>query len=462
MRISRSRPGTMGIAALALGSLVLTACGSSGGGTTPNPPGGSTTPGSSQSSQAKGATSGNTDTTGISATEIKLGTHQPLTGVAAPGYSNIAPGAKAYYDYVNDAGGVNGRKITLNIKDDTYNPTTTGQVVDELTLQDKVFAIAHGLGTPTHTAVIDQLNESKIPDLFVSSGALAWNQPKKYPYTFGWQPNYEIEGKIIGDYIKKNMPKAKVGLYLQGDDLGRDGAKGLKQFIAGQIVSEQEYTSGNTNVAPQIGALQAAGADLIVGFNVPAYTALAVLTAQKLQYKPQYMFSSVAFDPQLVSGLLANFSKGAVTAQAGAGLLDGVSVTSYLPTVDQTDNPWIQLFNKVWKAKGDGKPLTNFGVYGMSEAYTVVQSIQAAGKDINRGNIISAIEQNGASFKGPWEAPFAYSADNHSGISGVGISQFKGGKIVQLEPVMVTGNGDTPITPAKVDPATPPASGIPE
>src|SRR5450756_1241091 len=128
-----------------------------------------------------------------------LGATFPLTGVAAPGYSEIPTGAQAYFDYVNANGGVNGRKIKYLVRDDGYNPTTTSEVTNELVLKDQVFAMLGALGTPTHSAVVDFLNSEKVPDLFVSSGSIQWgNDPKAKPYTFGWQPDYEIEGKIIG------------------------------------------------------------------------------------------------------------------------------------------------------------------------------------------------------------------------------------------------------------------------
>src|SRR5262245_51110768 len=146
---------------------------------------------------------------GVTSSEIVIGTHQPLTGPAAAGYSKISAASKAFFDYVNANGGVNGRKITYKIMDDGYNPTNTVQVVRQLVLQDKVFAIFNGLGTPTHTQVLDFLNTNKVPDLFVASGSLSWNQPTKYKYTFGYNPNYTIEGKIIANYVKANFPGKK-------------------------------------------------------------------------------------------------------------------------------------------------------------------------------------------------------------------------------------------------------------
>jgi len=148
---------------------------------------------------------------GVTDTEILFGTHQPLTGPASGGYSKIAPATKAYFQYVNDTvGGVYGRKINYKIVDDTYNPATTNTVVRQLIQEDKVFAILNGLGTPTHTGVLDVIKDAKIPDLFVASGATTWNQPSKYPGTFAVNPDYTNEGKILGSYIKTNMAGKKV------------------------------------------------------------------------------------------------------------------------------------------------------------------------------------------------------------------------------------------------------------
>src|ERR1700691_1153821 len=141
---------------------------------------------------------GGSSAPGVTPTSITFGTHQPLTGPAAPGYSEIAPASQAFFDYVNAHGGVFGRKIHLIIKDDAYNPTETVNVVHQLVLQDNVFGIFEGLGTPTHTKVVAFLNASKVPDLFVASGCPCWDNGATQPETFGWQPNYTIEGKVLG------------------------------------------------------------------------------------------------------------------------------------------------------------------------------------------------------------------------------------------------------------------------
>jgi branched-chain amino acid transport system substrate-binding protein len=432
-------------AALAAGvaaALVLSACGAGG---RPDR-GGSGEPGAEAE-------------VGVTATSVKVGAHFPLTGVAAPGYSEIPTGTQAYFDFVNAAGGVHGRQIEYVFRDDAYNPTQTSQVVNELVLQDQVFAIMGGLGTPTHSAVLDYLNSEGVPDLFVSSGSLLWDHPADNPMTFGWQPDYEIEAKIIGQYVAQNFPQARVGLFLQDDDLGRDAEVGARRYLDQQIVAAERYTPGNTDVAPQIAALQAAGADLVIGFNVPSYTALSQLQSLRLNYRPQWIYSNIGSDPALVGSLLARFSEGAVT---DAGLLEGVLTTEYLPGVDTPENPWTQLFQRVWDAGGGEGELTNYRIYGMAEAYTFVQALQAAGPNPTREGIVGAVERSGATFEGPWVAPFRYSADRHAGISGVQVTRITGGRTENLTPVLVTDNGDAPIMEATGEPAPPPPDGIPD
>ena len=403
------------------------------------------------------------DDVGITDDSITVGAHFPLTGVAAPGYSEIPTGAKAYFDYVNANGGVNGRSIEYVVKDDAYDPSKTSAVTDELVLEDEIFAMVGGLGTPTHRAVVDYLNEEGVPDLFVSSGSLQWGDAvEDKPYTFGWQPDYEIEGKIIGQYVAENLPDAKVGLFLQDDDFGADAEKGVRQFLDEQIVSVQRYTSGNTDVAPQVSALQADGADLVLGFNTPAYTALTQLASLSLGYEPQWYYSNVGSDPTLVGALLAEFSEGAV--EPGANALDGVLTSEYIPGVDAPDDPWVQLWQKVWDEHGGDGELTNYRVYGMSHAYAFVQALAAAGEDVTRDSLVEAIEEQGGDFEGPQLAPYRYSADSHLGISGLQVVEIKQGAGEPLTPVLVTDIGDTEITEDDSGQAedAPPESGVPD
>src|SRR3954470_8504602 len=276
------------------------------------------------------------NTPGVTATEILVGTHMPLTGPAAAGYSKIAPATKAYFDYVNASGGVYGRKISYKIMDDTYNPATTQQVVRQLVLQDKVFAILNGLGTPTHTGVLDFLKTNRVPDLFVASGSRSWNQPDKYPGTFGFNPDYTVEGKILGTYVKSSLAGKKVCFLGQDDDFGRDSLAGIEKVL-GPVAAKQSYVVSNPNVGPQMGALKAAGCDVVMLATVPGFTALSIGTAAKIAFKPQFVVSNVGSDPTTLTKTLG----------PAAGLLEGVVAANYLPLANDDANPWIQLFKKV-------------------------------------------------------------------------------------------------------------------
>ncbi|MFW6774107.1 ABC transporter substrate-binding protein [Nocardioides sp. CPCC 205120] len=400
---------------------------------------------------------------GVTDDTIKVGGHFPLTGVAAPGYSEIPSGHQAFYEFVNAAGGVNGRQIEFVAKDDAYNPTNTTQVTNELVLSDEIFGMVGGLGTPTHGAAIDFLNDEGVPDLFVSSGSRQWGEtPEEYPMTFGWQPDYVIEGKVMGQWIAENMPDARVGLLLQDDDLGADGEAGVREFIDEQIVEVVSYTPSNTDIAPQLAQLQAADVDLVIGFSVPSFTALSQLVALRLGFDPQWMYTNVGSDPSLVGSLLATFSEGAVAD--GASLLDGVITTEYIPGVDAPEDPWVQLWQRVWDEHGEeGEPLTNYRIYGMSQAYTLVQALQAAGEDLTREGVVEALEEAGGDFEGPGLAPFRYSADSHLGLSGMRVVQLEGGVGQPLTPVLTSDLGDAEVTEDESAAGdAPPESGIPD
>jgi ABC-type branched-subunit amino acid transport system substrate-binding protein len=383
-----------------------------------------------------------------------------LTGPAAPGYSEIAPASQAFFDYVNAHGGVFGRKLHLTYKDDAYNPTNTVNVVHQLVLQDHVFGIFEGLGTPTHTKVVSYLNASKVPDLFVASGCACWDDGTKQPYTFGWQPNYTIEGKILGQYIKQHFAGEKVAVLYQDDDFGQGGLAGIQaELPASQIVSKQAYQSGTTTLAPQVTAIKASKAKVLVQFTVPIYTAIAELTSFTLGYKPQLVVSNVGIDPTTVAGLLKSVSKGKAS---GTGLIEGAITDGYLPSTADTSNPWIQLFQKIHDQYDKQAPFDGNVEYGMANAYTLVQALQAAGKNLTRQAVIDAINQQGAKWTGPGLVPFRYSQTDHGGYSGTQIGHIKNGKIILTgTPLTTTPDPNSPITPYTTTQPAPPTTGVP-
>jgi ABC-type branched-subunit amino acid transport system substrate-binding protein len=397
---------------------------------------------------------------GVTSTSITFGTHQPLTGPAAPGYSEIAPASQAFFDYVNAHGGVFGRKIHLIIKDDAYNPTNTVTVVHQLVLQSNVFGIFEGLGTPTHTKVVGFLNASKVPDMFVASGCPCWDNGTKQPYTFGWQPNYTIEGKVLGQYLTKHFAGQKVAVLYQDDDFGQGGLAGIEDEVpASSIVAKEPYESGTTTLAPEVTAIKASKATVMVDFTVPIYTAIAQLTSFTLGYKPQLVVSNVGIDPTTVGGLLKTISKGKAS---GTALIEGAITDGYLPSPTDTSNPWIQLFMKI-HAQYDAKaPFDGNVEYGMANAYTLVQALQAAGKNLTRQDLINAVDNDGAKWTGPGLVPYRYTTTEHGGFDGVEMAQIRGGKIVEFGgPLTTEPTAGSPITPYTGAQPAPPANGIP-
>ena len=398
-----------------------------------------------------GGTAAKVDVPGVTDTEILFGSHQPLTGPAAPGYSKIAKATEAYFNYVNAAGGVHGRKLKYKYVDDGYDPNKTQTVVRELVLQDKVFAILNGLGTPTHTGVLDFLKTNRVPDLFVASGSRSWNQPDKYPYTFGWQTDYTVEGKVMATYIKNEQAGKKVCHLGQNDDFGKDSLLGVQKVLgASGLTKTDTYVTSNTNVGPQIGGFQAAGCEVVVLATVPGFTALVLGTAARLAYRPQWVVSSVGGDYLTLAGRLG--------AQ-GTPLLEGLVGAGYLPAVSDTSNPWIQLFQKVNDQYNAGQAFDGNILYGMSVGYTLVQALQAAGKNLTREGIVAAIEKGG--FKGPGTTPFRYSKTVHAGYSGVQMARTTGGKQSYFGKIYTTDDGEGEVKEFSEAATTPPANGIP-
>jgi branched-chain amino acid transport system substrate-binding protein len=421
---------------------------------------------SSSSSPSSGASSSSSSAAltasapGITPTTITIGSHQPLTGPAAPGYSEIAPASAAYFAYVNAHGGVYGRKIIYKYLNDAYDPTTTASVVRQLVLQDNVYALFNGLGTPTHLAVVSFLNSEKVPDVFVASGCECWNQPTTYPQTFGWQIDYVREGKILGQYVKQHFAGKKVAFFYQDDEFGMDGVKGLDDEIpASMVVSKQSYVDTNVNIAPQVAALRASGAQVVVSFSIPAFTALLKLNSLKLGFSPQLVVSDVGSDPITLSGLLEAFAKQGGATVNGNQLTNGIITDNYLPALNTSDS-WYVLFKKIHDQYEPKAPLDGNFFYGMAVAYTFVQAMLKAGRNPTRADLVSTIQ--GGLPQGPVVAPFAYSSDDHAGATGAYMAVIKNGVGVQQGPVLITDTSASgPITTFTGTQPQAPASGIP-
>ncbi len=323
------------------------------------------------------------DTTGVTDTEIVIGTHQPLTGPAAA-YSQISVAMKAYFDYINDTeGGVNGRKITLLVEDDQYSPPLTVEVVRRLVEQDNVFAILGGLGTATHMQVVDYLRDRGVPDFFVSTGALEWvRDPEARPNCFGILPNYVAEGILFGQYIVENYPDAKVGVIGQNDDFGEDGYDGVQRGIgdALEILPMETFEAADPDVNSQVDRLQAAGADVLVVFAVPRQAPAAIRHAR----------ADLGWDvPIFISTVSANEL---TIALAGAENAVGVISNEALKHAYETDDADVQRHIEIMSEYGGIETASNLTLYGQTLAETFINVLQEAGPDLTREGVIEAAE----------------------------------------------------------------------
>ncbi|GAB2675144.1 ABC transporter substrate-binding protein [Thalassiella azotivora] len=371
---------------------------------------------------------------GVTDTEVVVGTHMPLTGPASAGYSKIAPATKAYFDYVNDNGGVHGRQIRYEVKDDQYNPATTQQVVRELVLQEEVFALLNGLGTPTHTGVLDFVNSNEVPDLFVASGSRAWNDPSTYPYTFGYNTDYVVESKILATYAQEAHAGRTICSLGQDDDFGEDFEVGLEAVLgADGLADKQRYTVTNQDVAPQVNSLKASGCEVVMLATVPGFTALTIGTAARLGFQPQWMVSSVGGDYTTLSGTLGD----------AAPLLEGMVGMFYLPHPSDPSDPWTAKFMEINEEYNGGAEFDGNVVYGMSVGYNFVQALQRAGEDLTRERLVEVLEEG--DFPGPGLVPVRWSADDHSGYSGQRLWRVEGGAQAYFGPAYVTDDGDAPV-----------------
>ena len=340
---------------------------------------------------------------GITSTSILIGGTFPLTGVASL-YKTIPAAEKAYFDYVNDHGGVNKRKITFNILDDAYDPSKTVPLTQQLVEQDKVFADFGSLGTAPNLSVWSYLNKKKVPQLGIATGDSYWGFSfRKYPWTVAFQPDYPGEGKLYGKYIVKNMPSAKVGVLYQNDAFGKNYYAGLRVGMGAkksQIVSAQSYDAGQTTLTTQILALKSAGADTLVIFALPTQTIVSLATAAKVGWTPAVFIGNVSANRLFM-----------LSAASNGANVDGVISTSYLdsstdPTLANTAG--VKLANVILNQyapslvssfqKGDANVM-----YGLAQGWTFVYALQHAGKNPTRASLVQAYKSLNTS-----KNPFVY------------------------------------------------------
>ena len=334
------------------------------------------------------ALGGHRATPGVTATEIKIGGTFPLTGVASL-YKTIPAAEKAYFDYVNDHGGVNGRKINFEILDDSYDPSKTVPLAQQLVEKDGVFAVFGSLGTAPTLATWGYLNSHKVPQVLIATGDSYWGfSAKKYPWTIGFQPDYPGEAKVYGRYIASNIPGAKIGVLYQNDAYGKNYYAGLRVGLGenkSKIVSAQSYDATSTSVTSQVLALKAAGANVFVIFALPTQTIGALVTATKVGWtRDATIINNVSANPVFqkiasanggtVDGVLStnylNLVTGANSSTAGAGLAKSI-ILKYAPALDLNDSNV---------------------VYGLGAAWTMAYALKKAGKNLTRAGLMKALK----------------------------------------------------------------------
>src|SRR5579871_738513 len=320
--------------------------------------------------------------TGATDTEIKIGQTVPFSGPASA-YATIGKAQAAYVKMVNDAGGVNGRKIDLIQYDDSYSPPKAVEQVRKLVESDEVLLTFQIIGTPSNAAVQKYLNAKKVPQLFAATGASKFTDPKNFPWTLGFNPNYFVEGRIYGQYILKNYPNAKIGVLYQNDDLGRDYLNGIKSGLgdkASMVVSEASYEVSDPTVDSQILKLKSAGIDVLFDASTPKFAAQTIKKNAELGWKPVHILDINAT------------SVGAVMQPAGLEASKGVISVNYgKDPLDPTwkDDPGMKkYFDFMAKYYPEGDKNSSFNAYGYSTAQLMVHVLKQCGDNLTRENVM--------------------------------------------------------------------------
>jgi len=333
---------------------------------------------------AAAALAGTRATPGVTNDTILLGGTAPLSGEAAAA-GNISRGAKAYFDYVNAHGGVNGRKIEYKIVDDGYEPARTVQAVRQLVQQDEVFALFGTVGTNNNLAIRSFLNQAQVPQLFVNAGATTFGTDyKQYPYTIGFIPSYAAEGRIYGQNIAKTKPKAKIAVLYQNDEYGNDLVGGLQKGLgskAKQIVAKVGYDPTASDVQSQVAQLKASGADVFCIFAFGKFAIQSFIYVNKLGWHPQIYVNDVASASSLMVLSPAAATEGAISIVFGKD-----------PAVPQWRNDkGLKLFRSIMKQYlPDVSPNDGFAAAGAGSAFTMVDTLKKAGKNLTRQSVVNA------------------------------------------------------------------------
>ena len=348
---------------------------------------------------------------GVTNSTITLGMTLPMTGTASPGYNKIPGAMKAYFDYLNANGGVNGRSINLKVEDDQYVPTQAVAKTNKLLLQDKVMALIAPLGTANNKAVAASVNPARrgVPVLFVNTGFSGFTDTKKYPTTYAILPSYVMEAKIMAEYIKDNFAGKTLGLVYQDDDFGTDALKGFTQAGV-TFAAKVAYASGSqssTTAAGWVTKLSAAKCDVVILFGVSSATAAGLGTAAALKYAPQWILGSVGGDATTIKA-----------AGVPAGVLYNAVGASFAPATTDATDEYVKLFSDIYAKAVPGSAFDNNVLIGMNTAFVAAQALKAAGTNPTRASLMAAIDTKGATFASAGLLPLNYSKTSHVGYNG--------------------------------------------
>jgi branched-chain amino acid transport system substrate-binding protein len=320
---------------------------------------------------------------GASDTEIKIGNIMPYSGPASA-YGVIGKTEAAYFNKINAEGGINGRKISFITYDDGYSPPKAVEQARKLVESDEVLVVFNPLGTPSNTAIEKYMNSKKVPQLFVATGATKWNEPKEFPWTMGWQPSYQSEARIYAKYLLKEKPNAKIGVFYQNDDFGKDYLKGLKDGLgakaASMIIAEEGYETSEPSIDNHIVKLKTSGADVFISITTPKFAAQAIKKLAEMNWTPLHIVSNVSS------------SIGGVIKPAGFENAQGILSANYAKDASdpQWDNdPGMKKFVEfLAKYAPDANKLDGSVVYGYGAAQTMVKVLQMCGDDLTRENVM--------------------------------------------------------------------------
>jgi branched-chain amino acid transport system substrate-binding protein len=320
---------------------------------------------------------------GATDTEIKLGNTMPYSGPASA-YGAIGKAEVAYFNMINEQGGINGRKINFITRDDGYSPPKTVELMRKMVEEDQVLALFQTLGTPPNTAIQAYVTDNKVPNVFIATGADKWNDPKDHPWTIGWQPSYRIEARIYGRYILKNLPNAKIAVLYQNDDFGKDYLVGLREGLGDKadtmIIATKTYETTDPTVDSQVASLQGSGADTLLTAATPKFAAQAIRRVFDIGWKPTHFLTNVSI------------SVGAVMKPAGLEKGAGIISAGYFK--DPTDPQWANTPEyKEWldwmkKYNASANVADGLNAYGYSAAQTMVAVLKACGNDLTRENLM--------------------------------------------------------------------------